>query len=1645
MAVAFSRDKSQRFKNNQASSLGPGTYASNNALAGKAKGPVGNSSKPVVTRKAGLPAGKPKLSAPVQPEYELLSRRATVNDAPAILELVVAEEQLYLQRFGTLDLSYLIETSVLSIVVEADNKIVGFATFFDAPPEPFSFDSPEISQENWPDWFSNQYRRVEYGVHNSLWLTFFAAAPLFTQQVANHILHAVFSTIDDLDVILVLMPKPLSSAPPFSPVAEMFELLQPQPDAALSARSKQQQSTNEFSTWFCSRTLFIPTLNVRLANIEDHDDLVPIFEEQSQVLTDTFGEFFLARQIENQDPTNLSLVAELDGKAVGIMSVTNTIDVQLLKQCFQLGPYDGLNRADLEPEPKEQSAEDQSGADADKDADDEDGEEPSVEDRLVRIFQAIAAATAKETGEQMGSGLIVFEALAKRIRAFIASLEADVAAGSSTITPDYPLACQMAFQSASATASEILELDEFTAVLSALESQLPEPWKSSLPVLRYLEMELIIKPRREAAAAEAAAKAAEEAARLAAEAEASGVTAAQAAAEKARKEAEEFAAAERARALIDTSADNVFAVTMFCLAPAYEKRAVDFLQPMFQVFPDRNFCVLTAPHLAPESPIQSYFTRVAPLPGSTFAHSMYLLNSAAVQPQIVVRRAVPADLPAMLQLTAGMSSASSIQEQLRRALAPGNSSLGVSPPSILDNAPVNKSAFPGTPERSNKSPSSSSPAAASPVAEPRKLAAFVALCDDQIIGVVVASPLDDKKVLRIRKSFAVNKFIDCRVILPRTASQPVPPPQEGFFLPLHQDEIEPVHGETPHALLHYCILNPLFAAQARRFYREVMRLFRKSVLYHRVAGAQTPLQSEIFDIFVQVPPVDETVQIAVPAAPMPLPDELDDVSAYTNRRSKQAVLAEQREQQLAEQMAFQKERRYALHILTRRILSQPKFNINARIVVIGASDVGLSLLENLLLRPQFNYASLTVISAGGLPFHTATTDDDSANSQPHSLHFEGDRPTKLGLQARVRVMASTVLDFDCNTKTVTVQVPQVTAPLPGAPASSAKAVVPYDFLVLCPGMQDQLPNTLGAGIDGIFTLNTRDNYNKMVKYLRKFPGPARNAHMAVGSHGRDPTSSLQPASPSSHDATNIVVYGRTLQAMSSLAAVMRFMHDSEFVHLAIIWIHDGPEDDMSWCNNDTTVGERVYAAMAQAKVRIVHSSTIASIQQTRGRVSSVTLAPPQAAFQPSRSHVPTGAFLSSHAPPLVRNVSDAPAPASAAAEVISCQVMVSCHAMDIDSHIFAAVTRNGLVYDGKLVVGGDFSTVDSCVFAAGTCAKFSRKLGVARARSAAATATRDVDDIGALFSGTTASVPPAPAVSAVTEQSAFDSKEIAEQLAKTLLRRVDPVDGDAATPKPDYSQALGKAPKAVHAVLPGNLRYFFAQTLQMPNTSEPPLVLTTENKATTRYTRLEFAGKTRTLRSFTCVWPIGSTSGHARGLASAPSPVKQAKGGDKAAPSSSSSSVVVASGEQSSAPELSVTRWLPSFVRLIGLPASFMNRIVERHAANSIPDFIDFLQAPWATALYDEGFADLRASIVQKLRAVLTAQGGQKAEADNLQALVSRLTSNDEQSPTNAASPQLAASLKIDVQTRVLSFLDANSALLPNYQIPKNTRPIVTQ
>lgn len=168
---------------------------------------------------------------------------------------------------------------------------------------------------------------------NSLWLAFFIADHLYEAEVSENILRTAFTTLPEIDVFLLALPVDQRL---FPPMRQSFEYV-PHLDGSAEPPCKVHA---------CPRGLYIPNLLVRAARVEDHDDLVPVFNQQSEVLQARYGEFFLAEVISAQDAKSQALVAEADGHAVGLLALTSEIDVRMLDDYFELEPFDGLLRPD---------------------------------------------------------------------------------------------------------------------------------------------------------------------------------------------------------------------------------------------------------------------------------------------------------------------------------------------------------------------------------------------------------------------------------------------------------------------------------------------------------------------------------------------------------------------------------------------------------------------------------------------------------------------------------------------------------------------------------------------------------------------------------------------------------------------------------------------------------------------------------------------------------------------------------------------------------------------------------------------------------------------------------------------------------------------------------------------------------------------------------------------------------------------------------------------------------------------------------------------------------------------------------------------------------------------------------------------------
>lgn len=128
---------------------------------------------------------------------------------------------------------------------------------------------------------------------------------------------------------------------------------------------------------------------------------------------------------------------------------------------------------------------------------------------------------------------------------------------------------------------------------------------------------------------------------------------------------------------------------------------------------------------------------------------------------------------------------------------------------------------------------------------------------------------------------------------------------------------------------------------------------------------------------------------------------------------------------------------FALCFSTKRLLSEPKIIKNSRIVVVGASDTGISFVEALLSISYLQFSNITLISPGGLPHHHVP--DKKGNLKAYSTSYTFEELKKLMLESRLQVIDSRMTDIDRSDKNVILH---------------DRRVIPYDTLILTMGIQD---------------------------------------------------------------------------------------------------------------------------------------------------------------------------------------------------------------------------------------------------------------------------------------------------------------------------------------------------------------------------------------------------------------------------------------------------------------------------------------------------------------------------------------------------------------------------------------------------------------
>lgn len=932
---------------------------------------------------------------------------------------------------------------------------------------------------------------------------------------------------------------------------------------------------------------------------------------------------------------------------------------------------------------------------------------------------------------------------------------------------------------------------------------------------------------------------------------------------------------------------NAFSVTLFCLAHVHETRFVDLLAAAFEAFPDREYAVITQPFSAPDLPLLRRFVQVPPTSNSTIQQSLYVCHrDSLVSPALMtVRRAVMQDRPSI------------------RAIVTGS-------PDIVEFMDAVVAA-----ERRNHLPLFGATAA--------RIVCFVAEVDGQVVACVVlaGTGADVASIEAATLSFELDALI-------------VPNAYYDFkSLPVDAPNTEIAGLDEPSKFASLCFssVNPVFMSSVPYFFRESARQYggRSGLLYRQAAsplGAHisTQFPASVREHMILVRP--RTLQ---ELSPVELKKSLDDRIAVDSALTARGFfipddgvsysahsIVDRSPVELSDPRCLD----HALYLFSARLSTIPRYTINSRIVIIGASDGALSAAAEIILNDgSLRLPHLTLLAAGGLPAPC----DFNATPSPFTpgREYSSFELSRLPLSMHMRIVDDYCEKINRKDKNLLL--------------GSSKSILKYDRLILLPGLTEASWAKLG------------------------FEGPEkmpRGMHCITNANDLSNLEADVQAVVESSNDNQVVVYGESLEALTTINALLnRGVKGSQILHVrtsnsstdSTLSITGSPLDEELFLTSllpnppapvsDAAlfVSRAVASILEQAGVQEIVKAEILSVTgepQRSGEIDSdgapIVSLPPGLTLYIKREIRQQVKSINGESKTDSKSSEDedrgdshgmglsfgtesndglgesAPPPPPETHEIITLHpcLLICASTRDVSPTFFKAVNDCGIVYDGRLVVDHRFIATDPFVYGGASVAKLSRRYR-------------------------------APYL-----LQEYDSRECGCAVSKSLLSELNPVGsryGDASDQSLD-SLSSGQLlnllprfiqPKVKRALLPGNLHFMLA-----------------------RLPEYEYGSSGREIVTHTDSKPDGTGLRHTIMLLSRFNVVAQ---------------VTYIGSDPIETVNLS---------KGVGKNASYFNGLVRRADKKDLPDLIAFMRQAWGNALFHDKFLGL----VDKLRNIISSPNAPK-------------------------------------------------------------------
>ncbi|CAH2982849.1 unnamed protein product [Chilo suppressalis] len=262
-------------------------------------------------------------------------RLACVEDAPVVLDLVNESIAANFRVSDLNDVIYLIENCILSICqLDANDDVVGFLAAKDHPL------LPSVHPTAWEYYFWTKYKAIEMRARNTLFIHLLCWKPLYARELVDSLLKSMF--MHDPYLQFIAMIRTVRSQPLLVPGQSRAE------GSFKRLQAVEKGVPGEMLPALCvaERNEVSPRLRIRRAVEEDNDDIVPILERQTPRLQKIYGEFYISELISRHpESERVLLVCEHKELAVGVMCLNTQINFESLEESFDLSPFGGLRHS----------------------------------------------------------------------------------------------------------------------------------------------------------------------------------------------------------------------------------------------------------------------------------------------------------------------------------------------------------------------------------------------------------------------------------------------------------------------------------------------------------------------------------------------------------------------------------------------------------------------------------------------------------------------------------------------------------------------------------------------------------------------------------------------------------------------------------------------------------------------------------------------------------------------------------------------------------------------------------------------------------------------------------------------------------------------------------------------------------------------------------------------------------------------------------------------------------------------------------------------------------------------------------------------------------------------------------------------------